>query len=158
MAKLQIIVFEIQGNRYGIDIKYISSIVKARNYNIITLPNYSEYIKGITNVRGKVYPVVSMRKKFGFDEIPITADTKLVLIRINDYDLAIIVDEVTDILKLDEEDLMDSLNVRRENEHIAYITQVEGELVIGLNISTIFETDSVLSIDIQNTLLEKTKL
>lgn len=152
MAKLQIMVFEIAGNNYSIDIKYINSIVKARNYNIVVLPQYSEYIKGITNIRGKVYPVVSIRKKFGFDEKPIDSDTKLVLVSFNDKDLAIIVDDVTDILKFDDSELMDVRHIKKDNENITYIFQIEDMLVIGLNIIKIFDSDSILSLDIPTSL------
>jgi len=150
MAKLQMMVFELAGNKYSIDIKYINSIVKAKNYRIVTLPKDSDYIKGITNIRGKVYPVFSMRKKFGFDEIPIDSDTKFVLISFNDKDLAIVVDEVTDILKLDDSELMDAQHIKKSNENMTYIVQRDDMLIIGLNVTKIFETESVLSLDIPN--------
>jgi purine-binding chemotaxis protein CheW len=150
MAKLQMMVFELAGNKYSIDIKYINSIVKAKNYRIVTLPKDSDYIKGITNIRGKVYPVFSMRKKFGFDEIPIDSDTKFVLISFNDKDLAIVVDEVTDILKLDDSELMDAQHIKKSNENMTYVVQMDDMLIIGLNVTKIFETESVLSLDIPN--------
>lgn len=150
MAKLQMMVFELAGNKYSIDIKYINSIVKAKNYRIVTLPKDSEYIKGITNIRGKVYPVFSMRKKFGFDETPIDSDTKLVLISFNDKDLAIVVDEVTDILKLDDSELMDARHLKKSNENMTYVVPMDDMLIIGLNVTKIFETESVLSLDIPN--------
>lgn len=150
MAKLQMMVFELAGNKYSIDIKYINSIVKAKNYRVVTLPKDSEYIKGITNIRGKVYPVFSMRKKFGFDETPIDSDTKLVLISFNDKDLAIVVDEVTDILKLDDSELMDARHIKKSNENMTCVVQLDDMLIIGLNVTKIFETDSVLSLDIPN--------
>ncbi len=154
MAKFQIMVFEIDDNSYGVDIKNINGIVKAKNYKIIPLPNYSEFIKGITNVRGKVYPVISMRKKFGFEEIPINSDTKFVLIKVADKELAIIVDEVTDILKLDDKDIISASYLNKDNEYIAFIVKLEEALVVGLNMVKIFDSQEILNIDIQGSLEE----
>lgn len=147
MAKIQMMIFEVEKNQYAIDINNINGIVKAKNFKIIPLPRHSEIIKGITNVRGKVYPVISMRKKFGFEEIPIDSDTKFVLISVDGAEMGLMVDEVTDILKVDDSDLISSAHLQKNNDYISYIVKLDENLIIGLNMSKVFDSEEILMLD-----------
>ena len=62
----QYIVTQLGGEQYGIDIKYISNII--RMTKITRVPKVSNYIKGVINVRGVVIPTISLRLKMGLPE------------------------------------------------------------------------------------------
>ena len=62
----QFIVTQLGGEQYGIDIKYISNII--RMSKITRVPKVPNYIKGVINVRGVVIPTISLRLKMGLPE------------------------------------------------------------------------------------------
>ena len=63
----EVLVFYIEDVLYAIDIKYVVEIIGMQP--ITQIPKIPEYIKGVINIRGKVVPVMSVRKKFQLEEI-----------------------------------------------------------------------------------------
>ena len=49
MAALQVVVFKINGDRFGVNIDYVNGI--EREMKIMAVPNAEESIKGIINLR-----------------------------------------------------------------------------------------------------------
>ena len=58
----QLVVFNVQNERYGINIEQVSAIEK--DQNVSRIPNSMDYIKGIINLRGDIIPVFDLKKKF----------------------------------------------------------------------------------------------
>ena len=59
----QFIVTQLGGEQYGIDIKYISNII--RMSKITRVPKVPNYIKGVINVRGAGITTSSLRMQMG---------------------------------------------------------------------------------------------
>lgn len=151
MAKYQIMEFEIVGNQYAMDIKYINGIYKASNCNIVPIPQCSEFLLGLTELRGNIFPVVDLRKKLGFNDVEITADTKFIILKIDNVDIGVVVDEVTDILKPTDENIKDASFLSfGSNEYISHIVKAEDHFVIVLEMEKLFENNEVLSFEAEN--------
>lgn len=103
-VKKQYIVVKIGSEQYGIDIGYIDNIVRMQE--ITRVPKAQPYFKGVTNLRGEVIPVMSIRKKMGLDEDVYTNASRIIFLRIEQKDmLGIIVDEVKEVVNLGENDI-----------------------------------------------------
>lgn len=74
----QFIVTQLGGEQYGIDIKYISNII--RMSKITRVPKVPNYIKGVINVRGVVIPTISLRLKMGLPEDQVTKKTRIIIL------------------------------------------------------------------------------
>ena len=97
----QYIVISMGDEQFGIDIKYIDNIVKMQH--ITRVPNVASYIKGVINLRGEVLPVMSLRLKMGLEEDVTTKNTRIIILRLEQYGMiGIIVDEVKEVLTLEE--------------------------------------------------------
>ena len=62
------VIFTLEGQYYGIDITAVQSIIKMQA--ITRLPHVPHYTIGLTNLRGKVVPVFSLRRRFGLPDLP----------------------------------------------------------------------------------------
>ena len=60
----QVVVFGLSTEFYAVDIASVESIVKVQS--ITPIPHAPDYIEGVTNLRGKVLPVIDLRKRFGY--------------------------------------------------------------------------------------------
>ena len=58
----QYVVFDLSGEYYGVDIAAVESIIKLQL--ITSVPRAPAFIEGVTNLRGKVLPVVDLRRRF----------------------------------------------------------------------------------------------
>jgi purine-binding chemotaxis protein CheW len=95
-------VTQLGGEQYGIDIKYISNII--RMSKITRVPKVPAYIKGVINVRGVVIPTISLRLKMGLEDDEITKKTRIIILTLEQHEsIGVLVDEVKEVVTLDEE-------------------------------------------------------
>lgn len=107
MAEMQIIVFKVGEEVYGADVKYIKGIEKM--LPIVRVPTSVPHVLGVVNLRGKVFPVLSLQSKFGIGSgKDITEDSRLLIVSYDDMDVALFVDEVSEIETIRDENYFDT--------------------------------------------------
>ncbi len=136
---MQIVVVEIGSEKYGVQIDYVTSIVKL--LNITRVPETKDFIRGVVNLRGDVIPVISTAKLFGLN----TADDKLddssriVFLKIDGNNYGIIVDKVYEVVTLKKDEIEFSKDVEDKTKtYIFGVGRVSGNLV------TVLDTERLL--------------
>ncbi|MBM7867459.1 chemotaxis protein CheW [Heliobacterium gestii] len=104
MAVSQLVTFELCEEEFAIDIEVVNGIVKRKNYTIVKLPIASNGLEGLINLRGKAVPVYNTRKRFHYQDSHVNEDSKIIVLNYNGSLVGFIVDDVTDIFKLRDED------------------------------------------------------
>ena len=132
MAALQVVVFKINGDKFGVNIDYVNGI--ERELKIMAVPNAEESIKGIINLRGEVVPVVDLQAKFGkgYNE---KENTELIVINLRNGRMALEVDKVYEIFDLEKDDLAEMPAIAK-GEGVKYferVAKVKNELIILVN-------------------------
>lgn len=96
---MQIVTFRIGRERYGLDIMSIQEIIIPDQ--ITSMPNLPYFIEGIIDLRGSIFPIVDMRKRFK------TADPDLVgrvmITEVEGSPMGLRVDAVERVIRVDEE-------------------------------------------------------
>lgn len=62
----QAVVFRLGCEFYGVDIRAVKEVVKGDTYRITPVPRTPAYVQGVTNLRGRVIPVMDLRRRLGF--------------------------------------------------------------------------------------------
>ncbi len=94
----QLVAFRLQNEEFGVEITRVREIIKP---TVITkLPHVSDFIEGVTNLRGEVIPVISLRKRFGVSHTNDTQTTRIIIIDAGGSRVGFVVDEVTEVLRL----------------------------------------------------------
>lgn len=107
MAEMQIIVFKVGEEVYGADVNYIKGIEKM--LPIVRVPTSVPHVLGVVNLRGKVLPVLSLQSKFGIGSgKDTTEDSRLLIVSYDDMDVALFVDEVSEIETIRDENYFDT--------------------------------------------------
>ncbi|MDE6600116.1 MAG: chemotaxis protein CheW [Oscillospiraceae bacterium] len=131
---IEILFFNIGDISYGIEIKYVNEIINIEQITIV--PKIPDYIKGVINIRGKVVPIISVRNRFGMEEIPYDDRTCIIVLQFDDGDqVGIIVDRVQEVLIAKPGDISkapDSKNVNA-NRYIKSIIEIEGDIKLLLD-------------------------
>jgi purine-binding chemotaxis protein CheW len=91
----QIVVFELGSELYGIHIAAVESIIKMQL--ITRLPHAPEFIEGVTNLRGKVLPVLDLRRRFGLPPQETNKDSRIIVISVDQTEVGMIVDGVSEV-------------------------------------------------------------
>lgn len=94
----QLVIFELAGEFYGIDIAMVESIIKMQA--VTAIPRAPAFVEGVTNLRGKILPVIDLRKRFGFPPAEASKDARIVVVEMNEAAVGIVVDEVSEVLRV----------------------------------------------------------
>ncbi len=143
--------FKIANEDYAIEIKYIIEIIGIQK--VTKVPNISNYIKGIINLRGNIIPVVDIRKRFGLDEIPYNDRTCIIVVSLSNTSIGLIVDEVQEVVNISEDFIAPppATNKGSHSKFIQGIGRVGKTVKILLNINRLlYEDENLIPNEEQN--------
>ena len=148
MENKQIVVFKLMGHEFGVD---ITKVLEILNYEEVRpVPNVPHYVEGIINVRGTVYPIFNLRKRLNMKPAEDTTEAKFVLLHLEDVKVGLLVDSISEILAIDEEQVEKAPQVidknKITNNTIDYILKQEGRMVIVLNVESLISEEENLFI------------
>lgn len=131
--------FNVYESGFGLEISYVSEIISIQK--ITRVPHTYPYIKGIINLRGTVVPVMDMRLRFNHEEIPYNDRTCIIVINTEDICIGLIVDEVSEVVYIPEENIQPpppSTSAIAVNQYIRAIATVNSNVKQLLDLEKIF--------------------
>ncbi|MGN0689753.1 MAG: chemotaxis protein CheW [Oscillospiraceae bacterium] len=133
----EILQFEIDDAVYGIEIQYITEIIQIQQITIV--PKVPDYIKGMMNLRGKVIPVMSVRRRFGKEEIPYDDRTCIIVVDWDGLAVGLIVDRVREVARVLPEEISSTPDYKNVNMNhfIKYIIESNDEIKLLLDCETL---------------------
>lgn len=117
----QEVIFKLNSEDYGIEIMNVNEIIRMQE--LTAMPNTAPYILGVTNIRGKVIPVISLKVMLGMETMEDDDRTRIIVISYEDKMYGFKVDAVSEIIKI-EDDQIESQG--------SYSGEQEGNLVLGI--------------------------
>lgn len=95
---IQLVSFMLANEEYGVEVLKVREII--RMPTITKMPNTPSYVEGIINLRGKVIPIISMRKRFGLIEGDISSQTRIMVMDVAGTLTGFIVDAVSEVIRI----------------------------------------------------------
>lgn len=95
---LQLVTFTLGNEEYAVDILKVQEINRMKE--ITRVPNSPSYVEGVINLRGKVIPVVNLRKKFGLAERESDEQSRIMIMDIQGITMGLVVDSVSEVLRV----------------------------------------------------------
>lgn len=141
MKERQLVVFRLHKEEFGVEITDVREIVKVGH--ITRLPHVADYIEGVTNLRGEVIPVISLRKRFGLEAQNDTENTRIIMLEIKGSMVGFIVDSVTETLRLSEDaiDPPPSNVAGLKADYLAGVGKLADRLLILLEVDKILTSE-----------------
>ena len=127
---LQLVTFNMDTEEYGVNILKVQEI--NRMTEIAKVPNAPKYVEGVINLRGRVIPVISLRKRFNFAEKDSDEQSRIIIMDIQGITIGIIVDSVSEVLRIPSNTVDPAPNVATEMDtaFIKGIAKLEDRLII----------------------------
>ena len=142
--------FKLGNEEYGIEILKVREIIGMMD--ITYVPRTPDFVKGVINLRGKVIPVIDLRRKFGLDEAEITDETCIIVVDVYRDDVLVqaglLVDSVSEVLDVEDGDIEDAPSFGEEidTSFILGMAKVKGGIKILLNIDKVLSTEEITKI------------
>jgi len=143
---MQLVTFSIGEEEFGVDILKVQEII--RMMEITKVPRAPEFVEGVINLRGKVIPILDLRKRFGLVARSHDKHTRIIVIEINNMIVGFVVDSVSEVLRIPSSTVEPPPPVVSglESEYISGVGKLEDRLLILLDL------DRLLSNEEQETL------
>lgn len=100
MASRQWVAFSLNHEHFCIDITQVGQIIAPRE--IFKVPNTPDYVEGLINLRGEVFTIFNMRKKFHMPPAEFDDSTKIIIVHIGSTSIGLIVDQVNEIISVED--------------------------------------------------------
>lgn len=95
---MEVLVFTLGSEEYAVEILKVQEI---RGYSGVTrIANVPDFVKGVTNLRGNIVPVVDLRIKFEIGSAEYNEHTVVIVLNIGERVMGMVVDGVSDVLSL----------------------------------------------------------
>lgn len=137
---VQLVTFMLGDEEYGLPIMQVQEILRLRELTVTRVPNAPEFVDGVINLRGRLVPVIDIRKRFGLSAIERDRANRICVVRVAGRTVGMLLDavvEVVTILPSTIEPLPD-LATSIDAAFIVGVVRVEGRLVIVLEIDRMF--------------------
>ncbi|NLK00047.1 MAG: purine-binding chemotaxis protein CheW [Clostridia bacterium] len=97
----QLVVFTLANETYGVDISTVNEIIRMQE--ITEVPRTPDFVEGVINLRGRIVPVIDLRKRFNLETSEETQSSRIIVVELNDITVGMIVDSVSEVLRLPKE-------------------------------------------------------
>lgn len=140
MAIQQYVSFNLDSEKYAVDIMYIEEII--RMVEITQVPRAPEFVEGIINIRGKVIPVVDLKKKLNLGSISQDQNTRIIITNIKNRKIGFIVDSVNEVIRIDDSLIDDApaVTMTMDSSYIKGVAKTVQGLIIILDITKVFSS------------------
>jgi purine-binding chemotaxis protein CheW len=130
---MQIVSFHVGGEEFGLDILRVQEIIRVQQ--LTRVPNSPDFVDGVINLRGKVIPVIALRKRFGLENRAHDKETRVVVVEVNGNILGFIVDSVSEVLRIPSGTIEPPPRLGRiEREYVSGVGKLENRLLILLDL------------------------
>jgi purine-binding chemotaxis protein CheW len=125
---IEVVIFELGAQRYALPAADVEELLRAAT--IVAVPDAPTIVEGAIDVRGRVVPVLDVRRRFGLAPKPLEPSDHLVLATTPARTVAIRVDRAVDLVRIDAGQIEDPSGVTPGAGHLAGIARLPDGLVL----------------------------
>lgn len=139
------LIFTLADQEYGIDILKVQEIRGYDAQTVTRIANVPPFIKGVTNLRGVIVPIVDMRIKFNLDSVEYDHETVVVILNVQSRVVGIVVDGVSDVLVLQPSQLSaaPSFGAAFSTEYLTGIGTIDERMLILVDIEKLMTSEEM---------------
>lgn len=135
---LQLVSFVLDEEEFGVDILAVQEII--RMHEITKVPNSPHFVEGVINLRGRILPVIDLRKRLGLPPKPYDKGTRIIVVELLGRTVGFIVDAVAEVLRIPASvtEAPPQMVSNIDSEFITSVGKLDDRLLILLDLSKIF--------------------
>lgn len=141
-----VVIFRLADEFYALDIQSVQEIVRMQS--ITSIPGADAWVEGITNLRGRVVPVIDLRNRCNFTANEHTPETRIVVVSAASGMVGLIVDSVSEVMRIpgDQVDPPSSIVSVEANSYLRGIAKLEGRLVSLMDLDGLLPSEELTEV------------
>ena len=140
---IQVVGFRIGGETYGVPIGAVREIVRVPS--ITPVPNAADTIEGVINLRGKIIPVMDLRKRFRELEIKSDKKNRILVVELESKLLGLIVNSASEVIKIPPSEIVPpgAVFADTDSSYVTGVGKLSGRLIILLDIARLLHRPEI---------------
>jgi purine-binding chemotaxis protein CheW len=117
--------------------------------NVTPLPRALDFVEGVINLRGEVIPVIDLRKRFSLPDAERTADSRIIIVEVENRMVGLIVDSVSEVIRLLDTQIQETPDrvVGRQAKLIKGVGKIRERMLIILDLNCILTSEEHFALD-----------
>lgn len=138
---LQLVSFVVDEEEFGIDILKVQEII--RPMALTRVPNAPSFVEGVVNLRGRIVPVIDLRKRFGMPIREHDKDTRIVVVELDEKVVGFVMDAVKEVIRVDTAliEPAPDLAIGVDAHYIRGVAKLEDRLLILLDLNEVLQDE-----------------
>lgn len=140
---IQVVSFQLQDEEFAVPILKVQEII--RSPEVTRVPKTPDFVEGIINLRGRVVPLISLRKRFGLDYIAIDHETRVIVVELQGKVVGFSVDGVREVIRVQTSVIEPppALIGGIEKEFLSGVAKLHERLLILLDLDKVLSDNEV---------------
>ncbi|CAD5379314.1 purine-binding chemotaxis protein [Pseudomonas sp. OF001] len=143
----EFLVFSLGSEEYAIDILKAQEI---RGYeNVTRIASAPPFIKGVTNLRGVIVPIVDLRIKFNLDRVEYDSQTVVIVVNVSGRVVGVVVDGVSDVLSLTPEQIKPApeFGLSLSSDYLSGLASLEDRMLVLVDIDRMLTSEEMALVE-----------
>lgn len=144
---LQLVTFVVGNEEFAIPILSVQEI--NRLMQITRVPQSPDFIEGVVNLRGKIVPVMDLRKRFGLGKAENSSDCRIIVVEVSKRVIGFTVDRVNEVLCVSSSivDPPPPMVCGIDSDYVQGVGKLDDRLLILLNLEKLFSNEDLRLVD-----------
>ncbi len=136
---LQLVTFRVDNEEYGMHIMKVQEII--RIIEAVKVPKAPTYVEGVVNLRGKIIPIIDLRKRLDKAVIPYSDASRIIVVDMGGRLAGLIVDLVIDVINLSSEQIEPCplIDETKRSDYIMGVSKLGDRLITVLNLENLLK-------------------
>ena len=147
-GEIQLVSFFVGEEEFGADILMVQEIIRMQP--ITRVPNAPHFVEGVINLRGKVIPIVDLRKRLNVNASEDTRKVRVIVVDVDRKITGFIVDAVSQVLRIPKKTIEPAPSIvvaGIDSEYITGVSKLDDKLLILLDFNKILTKSEKQELD-----------
>lgn len=157
VPSVQFVAFRLGSAEFAVDVFAVQEILRLQR--IMPVPEAPAFVNGVIELRGVLVPVIDLRRRFGIEHPVNEAATRIMIGRLNQERVGLIVDAVSEVMRVPETSLGDPPPYIRDvaADYLRNIVRMPDRLVVVLDLQRVLTADELIALRELEPLLERAR-
>lgn len=144
---LQLVSFVVGAEEFAVPILSVQEI--NRMLPITRVPQSPEFVEGVINLRGRIIPVIDLRKRFGLSTTDHSSASRIIVVEVEGRVIGFVVDRVHEVLRIERSivEPAPGMVTSIDSEYIEGIAKLEDRLLILIDLRRLFSLKQLHEMD-----------
>lgn len=145
---LQLVGFKVEREFFGVQIAAVKEIVRVPQ--ITPVPDTPDFVEGVINLRGRVVPVIDMRKRIGAPHVERKKENRVLILELDGKIVGITVDSVSEIIKLPEDAIEPPPEIVSYlgGEYVTGVGKLKERLIVLIDLTRLLSAEEMRKVEV----------